>query len=226
MLAAAPFAHALERQARVFDHELGDEWNAGATCAVQYFNTCTGWIWCWDFSASGARAGTVFEACGDGGAHQLISTSAYFCTGVPCGRGFTGSIAFYAADANGCPAGQPIAKQAFCPPTGWSTKVWNIEVPSPFVMILEASSSHPFTVFNPASDHPSAGATGPAACGTCYPSDRPTRSFDFGTAAAPLCPPEPLDDGICNAELLLVASFASTVQADPSSWSKIKTLFK
>jgi hypothetical protein len=220
---AAP-VEALERRPGIMEGETGDEWNVGTTCTVQYFNICTGWIWCWE-SSNGERVGTVFEGCdATRETNHLVSTSSYFCSAIPCGRGFTGSIAVYAADANDCPSGPPISKRPFCFSGGWHTTTWNLDVPFKFLVIHEADPL--ITVDAPATDRPTAGPTGPAACGTCFPSDRTTRSFQFGTAASPLCPGEPFDDGICSAELLIMAAFTSTVHADDSSWGKIKTLFK
>jgi hypothetical protein len=226
LITARP-SHSLERRLGLYNDDFGDEWNAGATCVVQYYNACTGWVWVWEPVGPSARFGTLIEPCCETEEGHLVSTSSLVLFNGGCGRGFTGSIAIYAADAQGCPSGPALASKPVCPNEwSWFTTTWNLDVPSPFILVLQGTSQYSFGQFAPATDHPSAGPTGPQACGVCFPEDRPNRSFFLGTAAEPLCPGEPYYDGVCNAEILTVASFSCTTHVDDSSWGKVKTLYR
>ena len=82
-----------------------------------------------------------------------------------------------------------------------------------------------------ATDHPAAGPTGPQACGLCFPSTRSTHTFLYGTPASPLCPGEPLNDGVCDAELLGWSVTYACVHDGPdaveqASWGAIKNLYR
>jgi hypothetical protein len=207
MLCLATSGMALEKRATSFDGDGSDEWNAGATCRVSYYNICTGWVWCWSGFGDGGRLGLVVDSCCGAGEQSALLQSVHFvCTPAPSGYGFTGTIAVHNVDANDCPVGAPIASQPFLPAIGpgFNTVAWPaVPVPNQFVLVVTMRDGVG-GVINPAgmgTDHPAAGPTGPAACGTCYPSTRPNHSFAYGTAATPACPGSTFNDGICNAQL-------------------------
>jgi hypothetical protein len=96
--------------------------------------------------------------------------------------------------------------------------------------VIEISDEHGLS--NPAqfgTDRPAVGPTGPNACESCYPIDRPNHSYMYGNANSPLCPGTPFNDGVCDAELFWDADiFAEGIpnSTPPSSWGAIKSLFR
>jgi len=103
-------------------------------------------------------------------------------------------------------------------------------VPSRFALVVKAPSNGGYPNLPTfGTDRPSSPG---APCGSCYPVDRPTRSFEFGTPAAPLCPGEPFDDGTCNAELMwhvllsCPIPVSSPVESEHSTWGAIKSLYR
>jgi hypothetical protein len=225
-LTCASAGLALEKVAtRMTEHTRADVWNAGTSCSIAYYNTCTGWVWVWSGWGPGDKVGVAFESCCTSG--TLATNHLFAWSGAPNGYGFTGTIGVYNADANRCPTGSPIAEQVYLPISGWNQFVWNVGVGSSFVI----QTTHGITTFaNPSSyatDHPAAGPTGPAACGTCFPLTRVNHSFYYGTAASPLCPGSVLNDGVCNSQLLWDAQIINCpVSVDESSWGAIKSLYR
>jgi hypothetical protein len=228
--ASAPGAGALEKATSRLPNAGRDEgWRAATTCSISYYNVCTGWVWTWSGWSPGDRVGVVFDTCCPGG-RFLQSTGLYASVGAPSGYGFTGTIAVHDADAAGCPGGALSASQPFLPAAGWNAFGWNVTVPSRFAVV----ATHGPGAQNPAaypSDHPEAGPTGPAACGTCYPTGRAAHSFYYGTIASPLCPGVAVEDGLCAAELLAdaitscsVTSAGGSLSAD--SWARVKSLYR
>jgi hypothetical protein len=232
MLCIASPGMALEKRASSFDGDRSDDWNAGATCRVNYYNICTGWVWCWSGFGEGGRVGLVVNSCCGPEENAALLQSIHFaCAEAPPGYGFTGTIAVHSTDANDCPVGAPIASQPFIP-TGsatFQTVAWGgVPVPAEFVIVVTMEDGIG-GLANPAqlgTDHPAAGPTGPAACGTCYPSNRPNHSFAYGTAASPACPGSTFNDGICNAQLFWDVDLACDVSVDDSSWGAIKGLYR
>lgn len=228
VLLAVPGADALEKtREAVGDGEYGD-WSAGATCTVLHYNFCTGWVFNWGGWGNGDIVGQVYDTCCSESSELLLS-NVRIRTGSPAGYGFTGSIAVYGADANDCPTAT-LMSQAYLPAEGnvWQVVNWGVPVPSKFIVamtIVDAGFSNPVSL---RTDHPSAGPSGPEACGTCYPSTRVNRSFYYGTAASPLCPGSPFDDAesICDAELVWEQVLACTVSVEDESWSKVKSLYR
>lgn len=232
LLAAGPVV-ALEKSVAPAPSARGDAWRATTTCTVSYYNFCTGWIWCWSAWSATDVVGACFDcSCGEPGlAATLLSHRVYWCTGMPSGRGFTGTVDVWGADANLCPTGAPLFSQAYLACSGWNAMTVGIEVTCPFVITYTFAPT-PGTPAGIASDHPAAGPTGPEACGYCYQVNRLTRSFHYGSAAAPLCPGEPLDDGVCNAELTWEAVLgpSSVVGVEENlrsrTWSRVKSLYR
>ncbi len=219
-------SHSLSKESRPID-DRGDEWNAGASCAVRYYNTCTGWVWLWHFDDEERFGVVVTPCCGGNESAALIQSTLFVMSGPPPGRGYTGSIAMYAADASQCPSGPALASQPYLPGHSENQIVnWGgVPVPNPFVVVVRVNAPAPSpAIFG--SDHPAAGATGPQACGLCFPADRVIRSFQYGTPTIPLCPGEAFNDGVCDAELIWNFAFNCATNVDDSSWSKIKTLYR
>jgi hypothetical protein len=50
----------------------------------------------------------------------------------------------------------------------------------------------------------------------------------YGNATTTLCPGEPLNDGVCDAEWLLweAAFTCATVSVEPQSWGSVKALYR
>jgi hypothetical protein len=230
MLGLASTSTALEkRSAPMTDSAEG--WNAGATCSINYSNTCTGWVWLWSGFGNGGRVGTVYdtnECCIQGGA-SLVASTVFALSGPPPGYGYTGSIEVRGVDANGCPVGAAIASQPFLPGSAQAQPVnWDdIAVPDHFAIVLtlaEPGTPNPSLI---GTDHPAAGPTGVQACGFCYPLARANHSFAYGAAGSPVCPGSPLFDGVCDAQLIWRADVSCPpVSVEPSTWGQIKGLYR
>jgi len=210
----------------VTDDGRGDGWAAGTqTCTVQYYNICTGWLWLWWGFSPGDRTGTAFTRCCPHG--SVDSGFIYFRDAAPAGYGFTGTMAVYAADPNDCPTGAPLASRALLPVSQWNLVVWGgVPVPEDFVVLYEWPDPERPNPTAIGSDHPAAGPTGPHACGTCYPTTRTNHSYHYGTAATPLCPGSPLNDGVCDAQWLMDAGMLCAVQVEERSWGAVKSLYR
>ena len=183
-------AEGLEKVARPdpgIDRDQGGEWTMGCTSVVSYYNTCTGWMWTWSGWQAQEQAGVFFQTqqCSD---ILVLNESWHFVqTGAPAGYGYTGTMKIRSVDSNRCPT-SILASRPFLPATGWNRVDWEEFPPSGPVGFLLVWTNGP-VAGSPmawATDHPSAGPTGPPACGTCFPATRGTRSYQFGTLPAPL----------------------------------------
>jgi hypothetical protein len=234
LLSAGP-SSGLERAATRLDRDPGDaadDWTASGTevCTVAYANTCTGWLWVWSNWEPGETFGVVFEPCCGGNTQQVVASQVYFWTGVTTGYGYTGTLAISSVGSADCP-GIIYDAYSVVPTQGAVEAHWQGPVPEGPVVVTFTHGSASDSDAGIPTDHPAAGPTGPTACGLCYPSTRPTRTFRFGTPSAPLCPGEPLNDGVCNAEALFwtvtYACFHGTPDAvESSTWGSIKDLYR
>jgi hypothetical protein len=229
MLCLATSSMALEKKA-VLASDRSDDWNAGASCTVSYYNICTGWVWVWSGFGDGGRMGTVFNTCCPAPQQsQLLQTSIFVASSSPPGYGFTGTIAVHNSDANDCPVGAPIASQPLLPTSVFQISAWGgVPVPNEFIVVVTMEENQ--GIPNPGAlgtDHPAAGPTGPQACGTCYPANRVNHSFAYGSVASPVCPGSTFNDGICDAQLFWDATLVcGTVSVEDSSWGQIKGLYR
>jgi len=234
-LFGASTSFALEKRSVAINELGGDTWRMGGYCQVQYFNICTGWVWCWSGFGPGGKIGQVFNSCAPPGeSFELLQSAHFLCTGAPANYGFTGTIAVHAVDANNCPVGAPIASHPYLPAYlvfPFSVIYWGgVSCPSKFAIVI--TTAEDLQIASPAAfgtDHPANGPTGPIACGTCFPANRPTRSFYYGNDYTPLCPGQEFNDGICNAELFWIADIFyifDPVSVQSSSWGKIKSLYR
>jgi hypothetical protein len=225
-LAFATSGLALEKTAaRMTDDTRPGDWNAGTTCSVAYYNTCTGWVWVWSGWGPNDVIGVCFDNCCAPAGGVLTANWTYVWTAAPSGYGFTGTIAVSDADQNCCPTAADES-QTFLPISGWNSYLWNSKFGGRFVV----SVTHGPATGSPlayASTHPAAGPTGPAACGTCY-LPGVEHSFYYGTAASPLCPGSTLNDGsLCGAEWLWDAQLAcQPISVEESSFGSIKNLYR
>jgi len=216
---------ALEKTAaRMGDDTRPGDWNAGTTCSVAYYNTCTGWVWVWSGFGPGDVFGVCFDNCCSPNSGTLATNWTFVWTAVPSGYGFTGTISVSNAGDGCCPTA-PLASQVFFPVSGWNLYSWGVNVGSSFVVSV-ANGPGLATPLAMPSDHPAAGPTGPIACGTCYTTPRPTHSLFFGVAGGP-CVTSSLDDGSgCSAEWLFDAQLSCVVSVEESSWATIKNLYR
>lgn len=225
---------ALEKTSARFTGDTRDDWaRATTSCQVAYYNQCNGWIWVWSGWKETETFGVWFSPCCPGGfgGHQLLDAFLFFQAESPSGYGFTGTLDVWTADAQGCPTGPPLRTTPFLPTSGWNQVSFAgnpVDVSAgDFVVSMTTGN---YTIGNPmgaVTDHPAAGATGPAACGLCYPSPRTTRSFYYGLATEPfLCPGLPMDDELCSAEFLWDVTVACVSAVEGRSWGRIKELYR
>lgn len=228
VLVFATSAFALEkRSVRTTDLGDRDNWNAGNTCSVSYFNICTGWAWVWSGWSPFDTIGVCYDSCCEGGG-TLTATSHFTWTGAPSGYGFTGVARVMSDDDGDCCPDATLASQVWlADQSGFNTFFWGIPVGASFIVQHQFG---PGTIGNPTehiTDHPAAGPTGPQACGTCYPTTRANHSYYYGTEATPLCPGSVLNDGICDAQFWDTAALAcDPVSVEESSFGQIKGLYR
>ena len=222
-------APALEKTAAPMADRF-DGWRAGgasATCLVDYYNLCNGWVWIWSGFLPTERIGVCFSSCCTSplGA-EVDSSFVFFWSGAPAGYGWTGSIGIFNVDQDCCPIGTPLASQPLLPASGWNgIGFGSVIVPRSFAVLFTfgATASAPITI---ATDHPAAGPTGGVACGPCYPSTRASRSFYWGPTGSPICPGSSFNDGVCDAQFLWDASMHCFTSVEASSWATIKGLYR
>jgi hypothetical protein len=233
---SATIAPALEKVAVRAPEERTESWTSlRSTNTVAYYNFCTGWIWCWSGWEPGDRLGVTFCVHPWGGcmAGVLNVTWMYACTGCPTGYGYTGTQSLWDADADWCPEAE-LWSQPLLPGDGWNGLAWGVYAPSTFTLMYTVGpgTGSPLAL---AFERASAGPTGPPACGTCYPSTRPTHSFHFGTESTPYCPGLRFGDGACDVELVWDASGGIVMAEDPvavdeplepATWGNIKALYR
>lgn len=226
VFAASSFA--LEKRTARLTTELPDGWGSAATCAVQYYNICTGWVWILSGFGSDGRFGVVNDKCF--GVARLVQTQTLTWTGAPAGYGFTGTMGVYNVDANLCPTGAALQSQPWLPTGSASYQVmnWNVVIPNTKFCLLFTAGPNAANPMGLAFEHPSAGPTGPAACGTCYPTSRVNHSFYFGTTGSPLCPGSVLfnDGALCDAQMIVAEFMSDVVSVEPQSWGNIKNLYR
>lgn len=226
MLCLASSSMALEKKAVAFDDNRLDDWNAGTTCRVNYYNICTGWVWVWSGFADGTQVGLVVDTCCPSAG--LVQAQLFVPTSAPSGYGFTGTLRAHAADANDCPVGPALASAPYLPTSLFTVVPFAGQpVPSKFVLVAETADDQ--AIGDPSSfgtDHPAAGPTGPQACGFCYPATRTNHSFVYGTVASPACPGSVFNDGICNAQLFWDIDLSCGISVEESSWGSIKNLYR
>jgi hypothetical protein len=218
-------AIALER-VLVRDDGLQSSWNSGGSCSIQYWNTCTGWTWLWGGWSPFDRIGVAYEACGT----SLSSLDIFIRPTAPVcpGYGYTASLEAYAADANGCPTGVALGSVAFLPA---GPPLLNVAFPSPvavpssFVALVRMGSAGGGTARYGA-DFDAVGPTGPQGCGLCFPTTRVTRSFDYGSTVAPLCPGERIMGPVCDVEWRVTAYMYTQTSVEDTSWSRIKGMYR
>jgi len=229
VLAIATSGLALEKVAAPMNADgRSDAWDAGSTCSVRYWNTCTGWVWVWGPWADGDVVGLVLEACCPQGG-VLDATSEYCWTGSLPGYGYTGTVEISTDNGSGCP-GALIAQQSFLPASGWNTQLWGENVSGNVVLTVTHTNVNAGVipdVITWASDHPAVGPTGPAACGFCYPTTRNANSFYYGnTGTGTFCPGSPAYDGTCDSAWLWSGFFSCTISVEETSWGAVKNLYR
>lgn len=233
-LTAASPALALERTAaRVVDPV--DEWNASATTTLHYYNNCNDWLWLWSGWSPGETVGVNFDTGPGCSPRPLNFVRALVASGEPSGYGFTGVIEV----KSGLSCQSPVLAQAPWLPqapgigVGWfPSQPTPALVPRSFAVTITWAAPPGYTNGTAlASDHPAAGATGPAACGICFPSNRMVHSRYFGVGGQ-YCPSgTTLNDGTCAIEWMMEAGIAPcpvgvNAELADKSWAEIKTLYK
>jgi hypothetical protein len=217
---------ALEKTAvRMTDDSRAGDWNAGTTCSVAYYNTCTGWVWIWTGWSPNDVLGVCFDNCCLPNHGFVTSNWAFVWTAAPSGYGFTGTISVSDADADCCPAGA-IESQVYLPISGWNQYLWNSKISGGSFAVTVQHGPGLGSPLGYSTDHPAAGPTGPQSCGTCFPSPRTAHSFYYGSATTPLCPGSSLNDGVCASEFLWDAQLSCVVSVEEASWGSIKNLYR
>jgi hypothetical protein len=218
----SPPAQALQKTlARMREQDRPGDWNVGATCAVAYYNICTGWVWVWDGFHHGDLFGTIFDSCCAAGSSVLTGSYQYFPTGAPPSYGFSGYARVHAVDDFDCLIEPPLASVKHCPSgAGWEFNAWEVPVPERFAIVYFVVDQNGYGT--PVATY----SDGPFGCGVCFPTTRTTNSHFFGLADSTLCPPSPLHDGQCYVEWLAAATLACPVAVEDGSWGEVKNLYR
>jgi hypothetical protein len=161
-------------------------------------------------------------------------------TGAPAGWAFTGSVSITNVDSQCCPTNTLDAKP-WLPRGPFDVHTWNVPVNGPFAVVYTYAcvsydggfGGHRGVI---GTDHPSAGPTGPAACGFCYPLDRPNHSYYWGSNGN--CPGgEPshcpgltfwdLAPSVpCAPQLRVDIYLSCPVAVESQNWGKVKDLYR
>lgn len=235
-LCMATSGFALEKTARPIADTLDGPtgWNAAATCAIIYYNRCTLWSYGWTGFGFGDRLGVCADACCPNG--TVAQTVFRVFTGAPAGYGFTGTASITNVDSHCCPT-NTLASQPWLPTGPFDTHNWNVPVGGQFAVVYAfgcvSGAGSPIAI---GTDHPSAGPTGPQACGFCYPLNRPNHSYYWGSdgscaggtpAICPgltfldLTPSEP-----CAPQLRIDIFMNCPVSVEPKTWGSVKDLYR
>ena len=241
-LCMATSGFALEKTARPIADTLDSPgWSTAGgttTCAAIYYNRCTLWSYAWSGFGIGDRLGVCADNCCPG--QGLVSQTALrVFTGAPAGYGFTGTASITNVDSHCCPT-NTLASQPWLPTGPFDVHNWAQPVGAQFAVVYTYSclsgAGSPVRV---GTDHPSAGPTGPQACGFCYPLDRPNHSYYWGSDPGDACaggspafcpgltfldltPAEP-----CAPQLRLdIFMVCQPVAVDPQSWGGVKSLYR
>jgi hypothetical protein len=123
-----------------------------------------------------------------------------------------------------------LASQPYLPPvtSTWSATTWGgVSTDGQFSVNVTWGAPSGFTNgTGMASDHPLAGPTGPAACGTCFPTTRVSNSRYYGAGGA-YCPSgTTLSDGLCDVEWMIEVNVKCFFAVEDESWGKIKSLYR
>jgi hypothetical protein len=219
-------ADALERAlARAGDPQ--SEWNGGADCSIQYWNTCVGWTWTWTGWSPFDRIGVNYTSCA-GGFLVGVDIFTRFTNGVPVlpGYGFSPTLLVYTADEGGCPTGPVLGSRLFLP--NGTTQSLNfaapVAVPASFVTVVQMASGGGGTT-RYGTDYDVQGPTGPQGCGTCFPTTRVSNSYYYGKPQSPLCPGSQFST-VCPVELLWTARMVVPIGVEETSWGSIKGLYR
>jgi hypothetical protein len=241
MLCLASSALALEKRAVRFDGDLNDDWNAGTTCLIQYYNICTGWVWVFGFDDPAVvndltQVGVnATNCCGSGESSALVQSAIRYWSGSPGGYGFTGTISTFAANANGCPVGAAIETQNFLPPYVPGLNAFYVQnwsggpLPNSHVIAATFPGDTVAGGINPlglGTDFGTVGPSGPDACGTCYPSPRNSNSQVWADSQGSHCPGLTFLAQTCEVELLWDLAYSCVVSVEESSWGSIKGLYR
>ena len=215
----------LQRTVARLDESRGGDWQGStSSCAIAYYNTCTGYVWVWRDWEKNARIGTVFTSCCEED-HFLQSSAFQFRWHVPAGWGFTSYVDVHSVDQSDCPTGAPIARVSVLPGGYpghyWRHFDWGVPVPDRFAIVFTLRDDYGFgSPVAVASD-------GVRACGVCYPTSRETDSYLWGTSDSVLCPGVALNDGACNVEWIHSAGLScDPLAVEDESWGSIKALYR
>lgn len=202
-------------------------WNAGASCTIQYWNACVGWTWTWTSWSPQDRIGVNFHSCRPN--LESVDVFTRFTNGVPVcpGYGFTPHLEAFAADANGCATGPVLGTVTFLPDGTTQNVAFAapVAVPPSFVALIRMGSGGNGTV-RYGTDYDAQGPTGPQGCGLCFPTTRATRSFYYGTPSSPLCPGSRVEGPVCDVEWRWNPHMSGGVNIEESSWSQLKNMYR
>lgn len=172
------------------------------------------------------RFGTVFANCPEGGGTvATLTTTWFFMYGaMPPGWGYSGTIGIYPVGSDDCPQTTALAEQPFAPHSRWNSWQWSVPVPGRFAVMMRwgGEDRNPAYVIG---DLPQ-GPTGAAACGACYPTRTVPRSYYWGSPSDRLCPGQSFDGGGCPIEWILDVGFARSTDIPPTTWGKLKVLYR
>ena len=224
---AAGSASALEHAVSPPHRE--DLWRSSSSeVTVSYYNLCNGWVWTWPGDYHRRGFGVTFAKPEE---TNIIEGLWTFHVDAAPGWGFEGTLYLLELDSAGTPDPTPITWIPYYPVTGWSYLALDAPVTGDVFAYAYVRRNRPDLFTGLTTDHPAAGPTGSAGCGVCYPPDRESRSRLLDPPVSGNWPGSPLNDGVCDAELVWEAVFgvgptSATQGIETRTWGRLKALYR
>jgi hypothetical protein len=206
-------------------HGMG---GARAFCSIVYYNLCSGWLWTYSGFVAGDQAGVMFDLptdCSGSIDPVFITHFWWYWRYTTPGWGYTITYDLYKLDANLCKNGAPQGTLAAQDPT----ERWNYYIIpgqvyySPQIALTATYDKGGLPRFVTENNNMSYQA--PGAC-PGY-SVGPIHTFFWGGTTTQYCPPQYFADNYGAVDCLMDAGIeVMEGGTEPSSWSKVKTLFR
>jgi hypothetical protein len=199
-------------------------------CSILYWNICSGWTWRYSDWQAGDEVGVIYdlpEDCGvpPGSWGDMVGLWWYWRSTRP-GWGYTVSYTAYRVDADNCKVGGSLHTVSGHDPTErWNyIPSWDFWLPGACRLAL-AASWEKGGLPHFCTDNNERNLAAPNACPNYEVG--PERTFYWGGSATQYCPPLVFSDAGGPVDAMADASFwFPDVETEPSSWGRVKALFR